>query len=108
MPIHLSTAINAISQDQFHAIDRVVFGHAIDIHNQFGRLLDEAVYKSELAQRCSQSGLLTAREVVIRVHHGVFSKDFFIDLLIGSSTVIEAKTVAELTDGHRAQGINYL
>jgi GxxExxY protein len=108
MPIEPTIPIAVISKDEFHAIHKVMLGHAFDIHNDFGRLLDESIYKAELADRCLKHGFDTKREVLIRVRHQSFTKEYFIDLLLCGSTVIEAKTAKNLTDAHRGQGINYL
>lgn len=108
MPILPSQPITAISQDDFHRIDKQMLGHAFAIHNQFGCLLDEAIYKQELANRCTADGMLVQREVRIRIEHGSFVKDYFIDLLLCGSTILEVKTVRELLVAHHGQGINYL
>jgi GxxExxY protein len=108
MPIIPSVPISCISQPEFHEIDERMVGHAIAIHNQFGRLLDESAYKSELAARCAQDSLPALREVLIRVTHGPFLKDYFIDMLLCGSTIIEAKTARETLAAHKGQGINYL
>ena len=108
MPIELSTPIEVISQDDFHAIDHVMMRYAFDIHNQFGRLLDESIYKTELTDRCTAHGFTVQREILIRVRHQIFVKDYFLDLLLCGSTIIEAKTVQVLTEANRGQGLNYL
>jgi GxxExxY protein len=78
------------------------------VHNQFGRLLDEFIYKKELAGRCSKDGMPAQREVRIRVTHRDFVKDYFIDMLLCGSTIIKAKTAKETLAAHQGQGINYL
>ncbi len=108
MPIELSTPIHRVSQDEYHAIDRRALGLAFDIHNEFGRLMDEVVYKTELATRCLAAGMKVVREARARVTHGGFLKDYFIDLLLEDSTVLEAKTVSAITSGHHGQTLNYL
>jgi GxxExxY protein len=108
MPIELSIPVRIITQDEYHAIDRVMLGQAFQIHNEYGRLLDEEFYKTELARRCSQVGLAVAREVLIRVRHGHFSQDYFIDLLLDGSTIIEGKCAQAITPAHRGQTLNYL
>lgn len=100
--------IRSLTQDEFHSVDRAMLGLAFKIHNEYGRLLDEVVYKSLLAERCGAAGMEAAREVPVVVKHGSFSKSYFIDLLLGSSTIVEAKTVRKLTQAHRGQGINHL
>lgn len=108
MPIEPSIPIRCISKDEFHEIDQRMLGHAFAIHNQFGRLLDEIAYKKELADRCSRDGMIARREVAIHVRHKSFLKDYFIDLLLCDSTIIEAKTAKETLAAHRGQGVNYL
>ena len=108
MPIELSQPVHVVSQDEFHSIHHVMVGHAFAIHNQYGRMLDEKIYKSELAYRCAQDGLTAEREVLIRMRHGSFVKDYFIDLLLAGSTVAEAKCAAAIAPAHRAQALNYV
>ncbi|MDA0224980.1 MAG: hypothetical protein O2975_02585 [Proteobacteria bacterium] len=91
--------IQVISQDAFHAIHRVMLGHAFAIHNQYGWLLDEKIYKVEPAHRCMAAGVAAVREVLIRVCHGAFSKDYFIDLLLEGSTVTEGKCAQAIVPG---------
>lgn len=57
MPITCKFAPQALSQDEFHAIDKKVMRHALDIQNEFGRLCNEQIYKKELAFRCKAEGL---------------------------------------------------
>ena len=108
MPIVTAVPIIALSQNDYHDVDRVVMAHVFRIHNEFGRLLDEASYKMELADRLTADGMLVEREVRIRAEHGLFSKDYFVDLLVDRRTIIEAKTVKQLTSAHHGQGLNYL
>jgi len=80
MPIEVSTQILACEQEAFHALDRRIMGVVFDVHNEFGRLLDEDLYKAEIAARCADLGILPAeREVRIRVSHQSFVKDYFMD-----------------------------
>ena len=108
MPIEVSTEIHAIPQDQYHQIDRQMLGVAFEIHNEYGRLLDEEFYKSELKKRCSQIGMQVTREQLIRVRHGQFTKDYFIDLLFENSVIVECKCAQSITQAHRGQTLNYL
>lgn len=108
MPIAISTPLRCLSQDDFHAVDRLVLGHAFKIHNQYGGLLDEAVYKTLLAERCAKDGMPALREVRVDATHRTFTKSYFIDLLVDGSTIVEVKTAKALTLAHRGQGVNYL
>ena len=108
VPIEASIPIRVISQDAFHAIDHVMLGHAFAVHNEYGRLLDESFYKSEVAHRCVRDGIAVKREVLIRVRHATFHKDYFIDMLLDGSTVIEGKAVEAIAPSHQGQALNYL
>ncbi len=109
MPIELSTEIQACDQEAFHALDRRIMGVVFDVHNEFGRLLDEDLYKCEIAVRCAALGILPAeREVRIRVSHQSFVKDYFMDLLFCHGFMLEGKAAERLVAAHRGQSLNYL
>jgi GxxExxY protein len=109
MSIEVSTEIQACDQEQFHALDRQIMGVVFDVHNEFGRLLDEELYKREIAVRCLAIGIQpTEREVRIRVSHDGFIKDYFMDLLFGHGVMFEGKAAERLVAAHRSQSINYL
>jgi GxxExxY protein len=80
-----------------------------DIHNEFGRFLDESLFKQEVAARCLESELCPVqREIRVRVTHADFAKDYFLDFLIGSGFLLELKTAETLAPVHRSQVLNYL
>lgn len=109
MPIVVSSPVRVHTQDEFHEVDRRVMAAAFDIHTEFGRFLDETVCKQLIARRCEAAGLPPVeREVLIRVSHGSFSKDYFLDLLFCSGVVVEAKAAESLTSAHTAQTLHYL
>src|SRR6266496_6339011 len=91
MPIEVDTRIQTIDQEEFHALDRRIMRVVFDLHNEFGRLFDEDLYKCEIAARCLDIGLKPAeREVRIRVRHETFVKDYFMDLLFCHGFMLEA------------------
>lgn len=109
MPIEVSTGIQACNQEEFHALDRRIMGVVFEVHNEFGRLLDEELYKCEIGARCAAIGLEPAeREVWIRVSHQGFVKDYLMDLLFCHGFMLEAKVAERLVAAHRGQALNYL
>jgi GxxExxY protein len=108
MPIRCSIPIEPIGQEAFHAVDRVMLGHAFAAQNEFGRFLREKLYQAELARRCGGSGMRADREVLIRVSFEGFSKDYRLDLLLDGTTVVEAKCVEAIAPSHVGQTLNYL
>ena len=109
MPIEISTKIEACYQETFHVLDRRIMGVVFDVHNDFGRLLDEELYKREIATRCADLGILpTEREIRILVIHQDFVKDYLMDLLFCHGFMLEGKAADRLGSAHRAQSLNYL
>jgi len=109
MPIEVSTQIRAFNQEEFHALDRQIMRVAFEVHNEFGRLLDEGLYKREIATRCLARGIRPVeREVRIRVTHEDFAKDYAMDLLFCGGSMLEGKAADRLVAAHRSQALNYL
>jgi len=108
MPIHTSVPILVFDQESFHQVDRRVTGLAFDIHNEFGRYLEERLYQGELTRRCRSLGFEVAPEMRIEVSLGDFSKSYFVDHLIQRGVVIETKAVSSLNSAHKGQTLNYL
>jgi GxxExxY protein len=108
MPIHTAVPVQVFDQESYHQIDRRVTGLAFDIHNEFGRYLDELLYQGELTRRCRDLGLDVEPEMRISVSFGDFSKNYFVDHLINRGVIIEDKAVGKLGSVHRGQTLNYL
>jgi GxxExxY protein len=109
MPIEIATEIKTFNQSEFHALAAKLLRVVFDVHNEFGRFLDEALYKNEIAARWNSAGFGEAqREVRISVSFETFRKDYFMDLLFNRGLMLEAKTAEALSPVHRSQGLNYL
>src|SRR5437879_1078399 len=89
MPIHTAVPIRVIDQESFHQVDRRVTGIAFDIHNEFGRYLDERLYQAELTLRCRTLGFEVEPELQIDVTFGPFRKSYFADHLIDGGVIVE-------------------
>jgi GxxExxY protein len=109
MPIEIFSPVRVLSQSEFHAIDEKVMRIVFDVHNEYGRFFDEAVYKQAIAARYVTAGLGAAkREGRIRMSHRTFTKDLFIDLFFDEGALLEAKTAETLAPSHRSQTLSYL
>jgi GxxExxY protein len=109
MPITVAAEIRVFDQDEFHAVDRRIMAVVFQVHNEFGRLLDEELFKREIATRCAAAGIEPVeREVRIRVSHQDFIKDYSMDLLFAEGVMLEVKTAGALAPAHRNQSLNYL
>jgi GxxExxY protein len=103
MPVELSSSIRILSQAEFHAIDERVMRIVFNVHNEYGRFFDEAVYKKAIAAQYPAE-----REVRIEISHRTFSKRLYIDLLFEHGAVFEVKSAELLTPAHRSQTLTYL
>ncbi|MFN7343723.1 MAG: GxxExxY protein [bacterium] len=108
MPIETAVPIRPASRQEFYDMDFEMMRHALDIHSDYGGVLDEAIYKNELTLRCNKAGLSMEREVLVRVKHGEFTKDYRIDLLMKRCVIVEGKTAERIVSAHRGQTANYL
>ena len=109
MPIEVERGpLRVLSQDEFHEVDRAVMRIVFDIHNEFGRFLDELLYKREIASRCAEAGIPSERERRVWVRHREFVKEYRLDLVFMNGTITEAKTVESLAPAHVAQTLNYV
>jgi GxxExxY protein len=109
MPLNVASQIEVFAREEFHALDKKLMRIVFDVHNEFGRFLDESLYKTEIAARWIAAGFGTAeREARISVTHDTFRKDYSMDLLFNSGLMLEAKVAEVLVGAHRAQGLNYL
>lgn len=81
MPIEVQSEICVFDQDVFTPLNRHVLRLAFDVHNDFGRFLDEELCKRELAAGCIDAGIVPVEhEVRIQVKHGDFRKDYQMDM----------------------------
>lgn len=104
MPITRTTETIRPTQSEFGEIAYDVMNCVYDIHNEFGRFFDEAVYKRELADRIPGMEL----ELPVTVTHGTFSKLYKLDVLAHKRGIFEFKAAEAIVPRHRGQTINYL
>jgi GxxExxY protein len=108
MGVECGVPVVLIDQERFHEIDRIVMGHSFALQNEMGRFFDERIYQEELLRLCSDAGMSVQREVLLRISHRNFQKDYFLDFLVENSALFELKAVDGLNSKHQAQILNYL
>ena len=90
-------------------LTRTIIGCAISVHRALGPGFLESVYRNALAHELSKAGLDVHCEKRIRVRYdGKLVGDFFADMLIQNSVLIENKAVLALNKTHEVQLVNYL
>ena len=108
MPIVCDIEPRCLTKREYHDLDYRVMRHVFDVHNEFGRLLDEEIYKNALTARLVDAGHDARTEVPITITHGAFCKTLFMDIVIDSSTDYELKTAERLVGWHQRQVLNYM
>ena len=108
MPITIAAPIEVFDQPSFHLVDERGTGLAFDIHNEFGRYLNERLYPAERLRRLRECGCESQRAVKFSVMLDGFIKDYCIDFLVRHGVIVETKTVEARTAAHRAQLLAYL
>jgi GxxExxY protein len=104
MPIYTSIEARRASQEELKELAHEAMRHVFSIHNDFGRLFDESVYKRELAARMKEVVLEASVDVV----HGTFAKRYFADAIIDGAGLFEFKATDAIHPNHRSQVIHYL
>ena len=90
-------------------ISRKIIGCAYTVSNELGSGFLEKVYENALAHDLRKVGLVARQQHSINVvYDGVVVGEYFADILVNDSVIIELKTVKGLDDIHLAQCLNYL
>jgi GxxExxY protein len=80
-----------------------------DVYNELGRGFLESVYVESLRLALADVGLQSEREVPIKVHfRGAVAGQFYADLVVERSVVVEVKVARTITAEHDCQLLHYL
>jgi GxxExxY protein len=82
--------------------------YAVHLYLGHGHL--EKVYENAMAHRLRKAGLYLEQQHPLRVHDedGTLLGEYFADIVIDGSLVVELKAVRQLADEHVAQILGYL
>jgi GxxExxY protein len=90
-------------------LSKRIIGCGLRVAGTLGNGFLEKVYENALAHELRKAGLGVEQQRGITVmYDGVMVGEYFIDLLVEASILVELKTVAELSGAQRAQCLNYL
>jgi GxxExxY protein len=82
---------------------------AYDVHNKMGFGYLESVYERCMMIELAKAGLDAKAQQPIRVtYEQVCVGDFFADIIVSDTVIVELKSVARLLIVHEAQLVNYL
>lgn len=79
------------------------------VHKTLGYGFLEKVYRNALAHELRKRGYEVETETPVKVYYdGVVVGDYFADILVNQSVILELKSVSIIIEEHEAQLINYL
>lgn len=95
-----------------HNIDKLterIIGCAFKVSNSLGIGFVEKVYENAYVHELRQDGLSVQQQFPIKVvYDGIIVGDFYADMLVEETILIELKAVTTLDKNHIAQSLNYL
>lgn len=95
--------------DEINAITEVVIGSAYTVSNTLGSGFLQKVYENALAFEISKHRLIVIKQQPLNVvYDGQVVGQYFADLMVENTVLVEIKAVKELNEIHQAQLMNYL
>jgi GxxExxY protein len=99
----------AADRDAINKLTEAIIGRAYQVGNGLGNGFLEKVYENALAHELRKAGLVHEQQKSLEVHYdGIVVGEYFADLLVESSVIVELKAVRVLDEIHMAQCMNYL
>lgn len=90
-------------------LTEIIIGCAYTVANALGNGFLEKVYENALAHELRKKGFQVEQQRAIPVYFDqVVVGEYFADLLVEESVVVELKAVKNIDDIHKAQCIHYL
>ena len=97
------------TEPQEYALAGQVSGCAMTVHCELGHGFNENVYKQALAIELTEHNFSVEIEKQVKVFYkGHEVGEYYADLLVNDSLVLELKSVQALCEAHEIQLVNYL
>lgn len=79
------------------------------VYNTLGFGFLEKVYENALSVELRRSGFVVAQQQPLRVYYeGELVGDYYADVVVDNTVIIELKAAEAITEAHEAQLLNYL
>ena len=90
-------------------LTETIIGCAMRVHSTLGPGFLESVYQKALEHELKKAGLSVIPEAPLTVYYdGIPAGNFFVDLFVEDTIIIETKAVHSLILQHETQLVNYL
>jgi len=93
----------------FKDLSYKIIGLAMQAHKELGHGFLEKVYENALMVLFRREGIKAAQQApVIVLFLGEVVGEYYADILVEDSIILELKSAEKIIDGHKAQALNYL
>lgn len=87
----------------------VILKAAFEVHNTLGCGFLEKVYENSLCVELKKKGISFSQQKSINVYYNnEIVGEYFADILVDNTVIVELKTISKIEKIHEAQLINYL
>lgn len=96
-------------EDTLNKLSEKIIGSAFEVSNALGAGFLEKVYENALKVELGMCGLNVRQQAPLKVHYkDELVGEYFADILVEESLIVELKAVKDINDIHVAQCLNYL
>lgn len=86
-----------------------IIGIGMKVHSTLGHGFLEKVYENSMMVAFRSAGIFAEQQVPIKVvFEGVIVGDYFADILVEKTVILELKACERIADIHKSQALNYL
>lgn len=98
-----------MNDQELNALTERIIGCAFEVSNTLGIGFLEKVYENALVRELRKNGLVADPQKPINVlYDGVLVGEYFADILVNDTVIMELKAVKDHDDAFTAQCLNYL
>ena len=99
-----------VTKERYEWLAKQIFLAALEVHKELGPGLLESVYQYAFCRELSIRSIIFQQQVAVPLYYkgNDTGKEFYIDLLVENSIIIELKAVDQIHPVHEAQLLSYL
>ncbi len=91
------------------ALTEKIIRSVYDVFTELGAGFLEKVYENALVMRLREVGLTAEQQAPLAVlYHGVCVGEYFADIIVEDTVIVELKAISELSKVHEVQLVSYL
>ncbi len=105
----MNTDKHRLSEDALNGLSERIIGCAFQVSNTLGCGFLEKVYENALAHELRKNGVQVRQQEPIKVYYdGVVVGEYFADLMVADTILVELKATKDISQVFVAQCLNYL